>query len=83
MKILTKKKQKDLLNELAATRYILNKMIYEDDQKILLSYVNQAIGNICDISVKVCGMKDASISMALLMTELMEHEANKKSESAN
>ena len=72
MKILTEKQRFKILKELAAIRHIATHLIFEDDRKTRVEYVDKAIENIASIAFDVCGEEAATIGMSQLMYQLQE-----------
>ena len=72
MKILTEKHRLEVLKELAAIRHIATHLIFEDDRKTRIEYVDKAIENVASIAFDVCGKEAATIGMSQLMYQLQE-----------
>lgn len=72
MKILTEKQRLKTIKELAAIRHIATHLIFEDDRKTRIEYVDKAIENVASIAFDVCGKEAATIGMSLLMHQLQE-----------
>ena len=77
MKILTEKQRLKVLKELAAIRHIATHLIFEDDRKVRVEYVDKAIENVADIAFEVCGEEAATLDMAQLMYQLQELDNDK------
>lgn len=72
MKILTEKQRLKVLKELAAIRHIATHLIFEDDRKTRVDYVDKAIENVAHIAFDVCGEEAATLGMTQLMYQLQE-----------
>jgi len=72
MKILTEKQRLTVLKELAAIRHIATHLIFEDDRKTRVDYVDKAIENVAHIAFDVCGEEAATLGMTQLMYQLQE-----------
>lgn len=72
MKILTEKQRLKVLKELAAIRHIATHLIFEDDRKVRVDYVDKVIENVAHIAFDVCGEEAATLGMTQLMYQLQE-----------
>lgn len=72
MKVLTEKQRTKVLKELACIRHIATHLIFEDDRKIRIDYVNKLIEDVCDIAFDVCGEEAATLGMSQLLYQLQE-----------
>lgn len=72
MKIMTEKHRVEVLKELAAIRHIATHLIFEDDRKVRIDYVDKIIENVASIAFTVCGEQSATVGMSQLMYQLQE-----------
>ena len=72
MKILTEKQQVKVLKGLAAIRHIATHLIFEDNRKVRIEYVDKIIENVASIAFDVCGEQHATVGMSQLLYQLQE-----------